>query len=118
MAGGGSPGSYMDLVELFNPNTGTSCIINGKLDQPRQLHIGDGNLVCGGRGNGYISSCYNVATGDTINLLKGRHSHTYWSTDGGIYLLGGLPYPAASRTTELLSGDTTLEGFELQYDTR
>merc|ERR1712209_77143 len=49
VAGGGSPGSYMDLVELFNPNTGTSCVINGKLDQPRQLHIGDGNLVCGGR---------------------------------------------------------------------
>ena len=114
MAGGWS-GSRLDVVELFNPNTGTSCVITGKLDQPRQDHTRDGNLVCGGYGNdGSISSCYNVATGDTINLLNGRSDHTSWSTEAGIYLLDGYE----GRTTELVTGDTTQAGFELKYDRR
>ena len=114
MAGGYS-GSGLDLVELFNPNTWTSCVITGKLDQPRRRHTGDGNLVCGGLGNDdYISSCYNVATGDTINLLNGRSDHTSWSTEAGIYLLDGYE----GRTTELVTGDTTQAGFELKYDRR
>ena len=111
-------GSGLDLAELFNPNTGTNCAITGKLDQPRYAHTGDGNLVCGGwTGMDYISSCYNVATGATINLLNERSSHTSWSTDAGIYLLGGNP-SSNFRTTELVTGDTTQAGFGLKYDTR
>ena len=116
---GGSSGSTSDLVELFNPNTGTSCVITDKLDQPRDRHTGDGNLVCGGRESTFgddISSCYNVATGDTINLLNGRLSHTSWSTDAGIYLLGGWD-GSGYKTTELITGDTTQAGFGLKYDT-
>ena len=116
---GGSSGSHLDDVELFNPNTGTSCVITGKLDQPRYAHTGDGNLVCGGRiGSVRLSSCYNVATGATINLLNGRSSHTSWSTDAGIYLIGGNPSSTVGRTTELVTGDTTQAGFGLKYDTR
>ena len=119
MVAGGSSGSSLDVVELFNPKTGTSCVITDKLDQPRWYHTGDGNLVCGGidNGNDYISNCYNVATGATINLLNERSSHTSWSTDAGIYLLGGWT-DSNLRTTELVTGDTTKAGFELQYDTR
>ena len=115
---GGSSGSPLDVVELFNPNTGTSCVITGKLDQPREGHTGDGSLVCGGQDddNGdYLSSCYNLATGDTINLLTVRSDHTSWSTDAGVYLLGGS---GGYRTTELVTGDTTQAGFGLKYDTR
>ena len=116
---GGRYGSILDLVELFNPNTGTSCVITGKLDQPRNHHTGDGNLVCGGVNDitNAISSCYNVATGDTINLLNRRFSHTSWSTNDGIYLLGGDPSSNYS-TTELIPGPITLAGFGLQYETR
>ena len=114
---GGQSGSRLDLVELFNLETRNSCVIKGKLDQPRQYHTGDGNLVCGGFNNDYISSCYNVATGDTINLLHGRRDHTSWSTDAGIYLLGGNP-SSNFRTTELITGDTTQAGFGLKYSTR
>ena len=117
MAGGRTSGR-LDLVELFDPNTGTSCVITGKLDQRRDYLTGIGNLVCSGDGNdGYrISSCYNVATGDTINLLNGRGIHTSWSTDAGIYLLGGYD-GSGYRTTELVTGDTTQAGFGLKYDT-
>ena len=112
-------GSGLDLSELFNPNTGTNCAITGKLDQPRYYHTGDGNLVCGGDSNdSTISSCYNVATGATINLLNGRQYHTSWSTDAGIYLLGGYDGSGYLSTTELVTGDTTQAGFGLQYDTR
>ena len=113
---GGWTGSALDVVELFNPNKGTSCVITAKLDQPRWWHTGDGNLVCGGYANDGGTSCYNVATGDTINLLDERQGHTSWSTDAGIYLLGG--YPVSSRTSELVTGDTTQAGFGLKYDTR
>ena len=125
MAGGDSPSgrspwSYnpLDVVELFNPINKTSCVITGKLDEPRDRHTGDGNLVCGGYTGYYISSCYNVATGDTINLLNGRYIHTSWSTDAGIYLLGGDPSSNTRTTTELVTGDTTQAGFVLKYDTR
>ena len=117
LVAGGLSGSYLDLVELFNPTTGTSCVITDKLDQPRWGHTGDDNLVCGGYGTDPISSCYNVATGDTINLLNGRHSHTSWSTDAGIYLFGGW-LSSNRRTTELITGDTTQAGFGLKYETR
>ena len=117
VAGGSSGSSRLDVVELFNPNTGTSCVITGKLDQPRWLHTGYGNLVCGGWNGISISSCYNVATGDAINLLNGRNGHTSWSTEAGIYLLGGNP-DSNYRTTELVTGDTTQAGFGLKYETR
>ena len=119
MAGGSSGGSVLDIMELFNPINETNCVVTGKRDQPRHYHTGDGNIVCGGQGNDgdYISSCYNVATGDTINLLNGRYGHTSWSTDAGIYLLGGWPSSTVGRTTELVTGDTTQAGFGLQYDT-
>ena len=121
LVAGGDTGSALDLVELFNPTTGTSCVITAKLDLPRYAHTGDGNLVCGGTGNGNdflftdgaISSCYNVATGATINLLNGRSWHTSWSTDAGIYLLGGL----IGRTTELVTGDTRQAAFGLKHST-
>ena len=95
------------------------CVTTGKLDQPRAGHTGDVNLVCGGHynGNDSISSCYNVATGNTINLLNERYAHTSWSTDAGIYLLGGDP-STNYRTTELVTGDTTQAGFGLKYSTR
>ena len=113
-------GSRLDVAELFTPTTGTSCVITGKLDQPRSSHTGDGNLVCGGRYYDgvyiYISSCYNVATGDTINLLNGRSGHTSWSTDAGVYLLGGWD-GSGYTTTELVTGDTTQAGFGLKYYT-
>ena len=90
MAGGYSS-SALDVMEIINLETMSSCLVVNTLDQPRGYHTGDGNLVCGGLDDdGYsISSCYNVATGETINLLNGRDTHTSWSTDAGIYLLGG-----------------------------
>ena len=118
MAGGYS-GWAMNVMEIINLETMSSCTVDTTLNQHRAGHTGDGNLVCGGQYEdyNYISSCYNVATGDTIKLLNERYWHTSWSTDAGIYLLGGNP-SSNFRTTELITGDTTQAGFGLKYDTR
>ena len=109
----------MDL-EMINLDTMTSCVINNTLDQIRAWHTGNGNIVCAGHGtdaNGNrnrLSSCYNIATRTSVNLLNERNGHTSWSTDDGIYLLGG--YPGKNyRTTELITGDTTQAGFTLKH---
>ena len=118
--GGWSGGiETLDVVEMINLDTMSSCFVDTTLDQPRRYHTGDDNLVCGGQDDDYnnLSTCYDVATGATINLLNGRSHHTSWSTDAGIYLLGGDP-SSNRRTTELVTGDTTQAGFGLKYDTR
>ena len=117
--GGWSGGiETLDVVELINLDTMSSCFVDTTLDQPRRYHTGDDNLVCGGQDDDYnnLSTCYDVATGATINLLNGRSHHTSWSADGGTYLLGGYP-PTNNRTTELITGDSTQAGFGLQYST-
>ena len=116
---GGMYSNRLDTVEMINLETMSSCIVDVNLDQPRHAHTGDGNLVCGGNGNGniYISSCFNVATRTSINLTSEISHHVSWSTSDGIYLLGGEP-SSNYRTTELITGDTTQAGFGLKYNTR
>ena len=122
MAGGQSVNSFLDVLEIINLETMSSCTVDTTLNQHRAGHTGDGNLVCGGQYEdyNYISSCYNVATGDTIKLLNERYWHTSWSTNSGIYLIGGDPFsnPDQTKTTELVTGDTTQARFGLKYDTR
>ena len=115
---GGNAGSTLNIVELLNLETMTSCEVTVTLDQPRQIHTGDGNMVCGGyNGNNLISTCYNIVTGNTINLIDGRASHTSWSIGSSIYLLGGWGSDAnVGRTSEVITGDTTQKAFELGYD--
>ena len=124
MAGGRSS-SALDIVELFNLETMTSCQVN--VDFPFRLdHTGDGNLVCGGvediNYNNRLSTCYNIVTRETTNLLNARSGHTSWSTNSGIFLLGGFPYSdtsfSADITTEIIIGDSTQGRFGLKYPTR
>ena len=118
MVAGGESSSVLDVVEMINLETMTSCIVNVKLDVPRWYHTGDGDLVCGGSGdNNLISSCYNIVTGTTISLDNGRYAHTSWTTDDGTYLMGGYP-SSNQKTTELITGTSTQAGFPLKYDTR
>ena len=103
---------------MINLETMTSCVVDAKLDQPRRDHTADGDLVCGGYdGSNYLSSCYNVATQTNIHLINERSYHTSWSTGDGLYLLGGDP-SYNYRTTELITGDTTQNGFTLNHWTR
>ena len=85
-----------------------------KIFGPRKDHTADGNLVCGGYPIG--GTCYNVLTGDTINLINNRFAHTSWMTDAGTYLIGGWD-GSSYRTTELIYGLSTQEGFALKYST-
>ena len=115
MAGG--QGS-LDVVEIINLETLTSCIVDVKLDVPRSDHTGDGDLVCGGEddhSNG-LSSCYNIVTGTTINLINERHYHTSWSSGQEIYLLGGWDGSGYHTTEVITVGESTQAGFDLKYD--
>ena len=105
----------LDTVEMINLETMSSCIINVNLDEPRYAHTADGNLVCGGYTNRTLSSCFDIATRTTINLLNARYTQTSWSTNDGLYLLGGIPDNSVGKTTELITGDTTQAGFTLKY---
>ena len=106
MVAGGYDGSYLDVVEKFNLDTLTSCIVDVKLDVPRSDHTGDGDLVCGGEDDN-----------DGDNLIRERSSHTSWSSGQQILLLGGCC--GYTETTEIIMGDSTQAGFDLKYwDTR
>ena len=129
MAGGrnGSTGSILDTLEMINLETRSSCIVDVKLDKPRMWHTGDGNLICGGLGDGDGwkddgSNCFNIATRNSINLIDSRWGHTSWSSNDGIYLIGGYmkisPAQHQYKTNTLVTGDTTQNGFTLKYSTR
>merc|ERR1712227_866214 len=90
--------------------TWESCVVD-VYNNPRHFHTGDGSLICGG---------YEVLTGNTINLNIQRARHCSWKTDAGIYLLGGnlQKYNGSQfKSTELIAGDSSQFGFELQYGT-
>ena len=117
-------GYVSDQVEFIDLETLTSCIVDVTIDMPRQLHTGDGDLVCGGTEYDLTSfdSCYNIVTGATINLNSERYNHVSWSRANGqeTYLLGGKDRYASGAeyvtTSELITGDTTETAFDLQYD--
>ena len=117
LVAGGKAGRGLDVVEMINPETFRSCVLDLKLDHPRGNHTGNGDLLCGGsNGNNRLSSCYNIVTGDTINLNNERYNHLSWSTGDDLYLMGGKP-SSNLRTTKLITGDSTQPGFRLKYKT-
>ena len=126
--GGESPDNdaYFDkTIELFNLESKTSCRVNATLDRPRSGHSGHGDMVCGGsEGTDVISTCYNVITAETINLNEPRSDHTSWSTDSGVYLLGGqitnsgtLLKSVEFINTSTSSGHSRVSGFQLRKST-
>ena len=126
--GGSSPenGAYFDkTIELFNLQSNTSCRVNATLDRPRSGHSGNGDLVCGGsEGTEVISTCYNIITAETINLNEPRRDHTSWSTDSGVYLLGGSgPNNTILKSVEFINTSTSsvhsrVSGFQLRKSRR
>ena len=126
---GGQTSDYTNSIELFNLRTNTSCPVNVTLDISRGEHTADGDLVCGGYNmdveNVNIGTCYNVLTGNKTNLVDKRWGHISWSTDAGVYLIGGtgLKDKNVEYTTEFIldcpSEHTKVSiGFELKYPTK
>ena len=113
---GGRDNPRLNSVEMINLETMSSCVVDVTLKWPSHAHTGHGNLVCGGSGDGGNHQyCYNVATKTSIDLINARGFLTSWSTNDGIYLMGGYP---SGTTTELMTGDTSQAGFTLKYTTR
>ena len=117
--------SHFDkTIELFNLESNTSCRVNATLDRPRSGHSGHGDLVCGGRdGADVIFTCYNFITAETISLNEPRSDHTSWSTDSGVYLLGGQSTGTLLKSVEFINTSTSsvhsrVSGFQLRKSWR
>ena len=122
--------AYFDeTIEMFILESNTSCRVNATLDQPRSGHSGHGDLVCGGRKSDQYHfeqyhNCYNVITAETISLNEPRSDHTSWSTDSGVYLLGGSgPNNSILKSVEFINTSTSsvhsrVSGFQLRKSRR
>ena len=85
-------------------------------------------LVCGGGrgwgGSDALTTCdkWQWSSGSWTHshtLRQMRSEHVAWSTEDGVYLMGGV---YSNKTTELLKqswsiGGTVEDGFSLEYDT-
>ena len=115
---------------MFNLRTKTSCTVNVTLDISRGEHSADGDIVCGGYNLDVekvnIGTCYNVLNGNKTDLVNKRWGHISWSTDAGVYLIGGsgLKDKYLQYTTEFITNCPPSEhpkvsyGFELKYYTK
>ena len=130
IAGGQTNIDYSNSIELFNLGSKTICPVNVTLDISRGEHSADGDLFCGGYNmdveNVNIGTCYNVLTGNKTNLANKRWGHTSWSTDAGVYVIGGrgLGDKNLEKTTEFITICPPSEhsklsaAFDLKYSTK
>ena len=107
-------------AEIFNPASDpTSCSLP-ELPEIRSTHSQDGGLTCGGNGPSANNTCvkWNPASGSweqtPFTLLEPRIFHVSWETPTGVYLIGGDSSP---KTTEKVTADGSVLGFNLKYDT-
>ena len=123
ISGGVINGAIIKSVEIYNPVTKTSCSLP-KLPQGRWWHTQDGEIACGGgSGSGTTqTTCVKWSSESgtwtqSHTLRQSRFAHVSWSTDDGVYLMGGKD-SSSRRTTELVKEDGSVEdGFSLKYDT-
>ena len=107
----GGNGLSSTSVELFNPNTNTTCTLPS-LPNKRFGHVAAGNLICSGRDDPseYIryKNCTEFSEGAWIptnhSLIGDRDMPgAHWIVDEGIYLFGG--WGTSSSTSELVKFD-------------
>ena len=127
ITGGSNSGYGSKSAEIYNPVTNTSCSLP-KQPEDRYAHSQDGGLACGGGdGNGdnnawtYIAtSCvkWSPASGtwtQSHTLSEARFNHVSWVTTSGVYLIGGMPSPGLTFTSEKVLLDGSVEkGFSLK----
>ena len=109
-------------TEIFLPSNNTGCSLLPELPEGRLGQSQDNELVCGG-GDGdnrnTTRSCDRWTNGSwtrtTIRLRESRRNHVSWSTERGIYLIGGS---YSKRTSELVGWDGKVkDGFVVAFDT-
>ena len=117
---GGLP-DVPNSFELYNPTSGNSCPAPQDLLNMRYDHSSCSNLICGGA----ISpqTCEKITGTEvtplpSLRLRQERYHHLCWSLpgpgDNKILLLGGRSSPT---TSEIVSGSSSSESFELPYKT-
>ena len=120
---GGDIGSSLRKVELYNPASGNSCPVQD-LQEARRYHTSCSGLICGGPSSSSSSSslrsCEKISGTEvsplpSLRLRQKRYGHMCWSLPGDkILLLGGDKSP---RTTEIVTGSSSSDSFDLHYVT-
>ena len=111
---GGLPTNNLNNFELYNPTSGNSCPPQD-LQIMRYRHSSCSNLICGGIFDKL--HCEKI-DGNEVSLLpltlrQERSDHLCWSLpEQKILLLGGAGSPS---TTEIVSGLSSSDSFELEY---
>ena len=106
-------------MEVFYPTDDKqSCVLPSLPDQ-RHGHTMDSLDICGGSVLNTSTTCITFTSGQWVTshaLTEERAHHTSWSTEAGIFLMGGYFSP---NTTEIITeGEYDgVPGFDMQYDT-
>ena len=105
----GGNGGASTSVELYNPNTNSTCTLPS-LPNKRFGHVAAGNLLCSGRNSPssgliFYKNCTEFSEGAWIatnhTLIDDRDfPGAHWIVDEGIYILGG--WATSDLTSELV----------------
>ena len=104
-------------MEVFYPTDDKQSCVLPSLPDERWYHTMESLEICGGR---YTrTTCITFTSGQWVTshaFTKERSSHTSWSTEDGVVLMGGY----SGRTTEIITeGEYEgVPGYDLQYNTR
>ena len=111
ISGGYGSGGHAYSVELYNPKTGSTCLLPDLPDY-RVSPVGTGLKVCGG--NWEVDNCLLYAGGNWVtanNLTTNRLDSSLFESSHGPIIMGGYATP---DNAEALSGDDSSEvHFEL-----
>ena len=115
---GGMPANNLNNFELYNPTSGNSCPPQD-MQLIRYRHSSCSNLICGG--SFFKLSCSKITGTEvfplpSLILRQERFDHLCWSLpEQKILLLGGA---GSQTTTEIVSGSSSSDSFDLEYGTQ
>ena len=112
ITGGWTEASYQHSAEIYIPKNGSGCSLS-ELPERRKFHSQEAGLICGGSSRAYLeynihNNCYRWSPTSGV----WSKSHTFgvertfqvsWSTEAGLYLIGG--HGVASNNAEKLMED-------------
>jgi len=112
ITGGWTEGSQHHSAEIYIPQNGSACSLS-EFPERRKFHSQEAGLVCGGSSRSYLeykiyNNCYRWSPDSGVwskshTFGVERTFHVSWSTEAGLYLIGG--HGVASNNAEKIMKD-------------